>query len=236
MTQHLSEADVRGIAEYTRIGLDAEEVVADDGRPERHHRQPGAYHRVRPRRASSRRSIPSGGLSNVMRDDVDAPELHPGSGAGERAQAGRTASFLIPSILGGRGRSLMARTFGEMGIREIQTGLAAEGVLAPREVARRHASSASATADGAVHAFLETTEELALDAADRHRRSRRRRARFDELGPLAGVPVAFKDNMNLTGTHTTCSLAHAARTTCPPTRPPAWRRRMRGRRSSRSAS
>ena len=25
MTQHLSEADVRGIAEYTRIGLDAEE-------------------------------------------------------------------------------------------------------------------------------------------------------------------------------------------------------------------
>lgn len=28
MTQHLSEADVRGIAEYTRIGLDAEEVVA----------------------------------------------------------------------------------------------------------------------------------------------------------------------------------------------------------------
>lgn len=28
---------------------------------------------------------------------------------------------------------------------------------------------------------------------------------FDACGPLAGVPVAFKDNMNLKGTHTTCS-------------------------------
>ena len=28
---------------------------------------------------------------------------------------------------------------------------------------------------------------------------------FDELGPLAGVPIAFKDNMNLVGTHTTCA-------------------------------
>lgn len=26
-----------------------------------------------------------------------------------------------------------------------------------------------------------------------------------QAGPLAGVPVAFKDNMNLKGTHTTCS-------------------------------
>ena len=28
---------------------------------------------------------------------------------------------------------------------------------------------------------------------------------FDAMGPLAGVPVAFKDNMNLTGTRTTCA-------------------------------
>ena len=61
-----------------------------------------------------------------------------------------------------------------------------------------------ASADKAVHAFLETTEEAALAAA----------ARVDaaiaagdiaQAGPLAGVPVAFKDNMNLEGTHTTCS-------------------------------
>ena len=29
--------------------------------------------------------------------------------------------------------------------------------------------------------------------------------RLAELGPLAGVPVGYKDNMNLTGTRTTCS-------------------------------
>ena len=28
---------------------------------------------------------------------------------------------------------------------------------------------------------------------------------FDQMGPLAGVPVAFKDNMNQIGTHTTCA-------------------------------
>lgn len=56
--------------------------------------------------------------------------------------------------------------------------------------------------DGDVHAFNQTTPELAMEAA----------ARIDaavrdgvELSPLAGVPVAFKDNMNLVGTRTTCS-------------------------------
>ena len=59
----------------------------------------------------------------------------------------------------------MARTFGEMGIREIQTGLAAKEFSAA-EVARGTFERIG-EADGAVHAFLETTEELALDAAAR---------------------------------------------------------------------
>lgn len=55
--------------------------------------------------------------------------------------------------------------------------------------------------DPEVQAFLSITEELALERA----------ARIDEavrlgspVGPLAGVPVAIKDNMNLKGTRTTC--------------------------------
>lgn len=59
----------------------------------------------------------------------------------------------------------MTRTFGEMGIREIQTGLAAKEFSAA-EVARGTFERIG-EADGAVHAFLETTEELALDAAAR---------------------------------------------------------------------
>ena len=96
----------------------------------------------------------------------------------------------------------MARTFGEMGIREIQTGLAAKEFSAA-EVARGTFERIG-EADGAVHAFLETTEELALDAAARIDAAVAE-GRLAEMGPLAGVPVGYKDNLNLTGTHATCS-------------------------------
>ena len=59
----------------------------------------------------------------------------------------------------------MARTFGEMGIREIQTGLAAKEFSAAEVT--RGTFERIGEADGAVHAFLEPTEELALDAAAR---------------------------------------------------------------------
>ena len=52
-----------------------------------------------------------------------------------------------------------------------------------------------------VHAFNSLSRELAFDAAyvvDAIV------ADGGELPPLAGVPVAFKDNMNLVGTDTTC--------------------------------
>ena len=96
----------------------------------------------------------------------------------------------------------MAQAFAELSVAQIQAGLTAKEFSA-KEVAESSLARI-ASADKTVHAFLETTEEAALAAA----------ARVDaaiaagdiaQAGPLAGVPVAFKDNMNLEGTHTTCS-------------------------------
>lgn len=96
----------------------------------------------------------------------------------------------------------MAKAFSELSVAEIQAGLKA-GEFSAQEIAKDSLERIAAT-DPAVHAYLETTEELALKAA----------ARVDaavaagdlyQAGTLAGVPVAFKDNMNLKGTHTTCS-------------------------------
>ena len=92
--------------------------------------------------------------------------------------------------------------YAEMSVRAIREGLGAKEFSA-REIAEASIARIAAV-DPAIHAFLETTEALALGQA----------ARLDaavaagtlaECGPLAGVPVAFKDNMNQTGTHTTCS-------------------------------
>lgn len=58
--------------------------------------------------------------------------------------------------------------------------------------------------DQKIHAFLQVTPDLAMDAA-REVDQRIAQGTFDAMGPLAGVPVAFKDNMNLTGTRTTCA-------------------------------
>ena len=96
----------------------------------------------------------------------------------------------------------MAQLF-EMGIRELQAGLAAHEFSA-REVAQA-ALDRIAARDGDVHAYLETTEEMAFEAADAVDAALAAGKAPAEIGPLAGVPVAFKDNMNLKGTHTTCS-------------------------------
>ena len=96
----------------------------------------------------------------------------------------------------------MAKSFAEFSVAEIQAGLAA-GEFSATEIAKASLERVAA-ADKAVHAYLEVTEAASLEAA----------ARIDaaivdgdltQVGPLAGVPVAFKDNMNLKGTHTTCS-------------------------------
>lgn len=92
--------------------------------------------------------------------------------------------------------------FATMSVREIQAGLTAKEFSA-KEVAE-DSLARIAVEDKKVHAFLEITEKAALEQA----------AKVDaaiaagdlySCGPLAGVPVAFKDNLNLEGTHTTCS-------------------------------
>ena len=93
--------------------------------------------------------------------------------------------------------------FHAMGIRELQAGLAAREFSA-HEVACA-ALDRIAARDKDVHAFLETTEQLALDAAAAVDAALAQGKSPAEIGPLAGVPVAYKDNMNLLGTRTTCS-------------------------------
>ena len=93
--------------------------------------------------------------------------------------------------------------FATMGVRDIQAGLNAREFSA-QEVARQSLERIGAR-DGDVHAFLETTEQMALQAADAVDAALANGKTCAEIGPLAGVPCAYKDNMNLEGTHTTCS-------------------------------
>ncbi|MEG1512926.1 MAG: Asp-tRNA(Asn)/Glu-tRNA(Gln) amidotransferase subunit GatA [Raoultibacter sp.] len=92
--------------------------------------------------------------------------------------------------------------FACMNVREIQAGLAAK-TFSAQEVAK-DCFARIAAVDPTIHAFLELTEEAAfaqaasVDAAIAA-------GNLAACGPLAGVPVAFKDNMNQIGTHTTCS-------------------------------
>ena len=84
--------------------------------------------------------------------------------------------------------------------RQIAAGIAA-GEFSATEVARA-ALDAIASRDNQTRAFLQVSEDLALTAAARTDAAR---AAGEALPPLAGVPVAFKDNMNLLGTRTTCA-------------------------------
>ena len=89
-----------------------------------------------------------------------------------------------------------------MGVDAIQVGLRA-GDFSATEVAQSSLDRIERI-DGAVNAFLEVTPELALAKAAEVDKAIAEGS-FDQLGPLAGVPVAFKDNMNQIGTHTTCA-------------------------------
>ena len=91
-------------------------------------------------------------------------------------------------------------TLDTLSARQIAAGVAA-GDFSATEVA--HATlEAISSRDHEVRAFLQVSEDLALAAAARVDAAR---AAGESLPPLAGVPVAFKDNMNLRGTRTTCA-------------------------------
>jgi aspartyl-tRNA(Asn)/glutamyl-tRNA(Gln) amidotransferase subunit A len=98
---------------------------------------------------------------------------------------------------------LTVQQYAALGVADIQAGLAARDFTA-REVAEA-ACEAIEAHDGAIHAFLEQTSTRAFEAAARIDTALAGGSALEELGVLAGVPIAFKDNMNQVGTHTTCA-------------------------------
>ena len=98
MAQHVTESDVRGIAEYARIGLSDDEVaqmtvdlnnIIESLAPITEYDLDGVeptFH-------------PIGGLSNVMREDVEVPGFTQEE-ALSNAPSARDGYFHIPSILG----------------------------------------------------------------------------------------------------------------------------------------
>lgn len=79
------------------------------------------------------------------------------------------------------------------------------GLLASAEISSRELTSACLTqierVDSEVQAFLYVDGQRALAAADA---VDARRAAGEELGPLAGIPLAMKDIFTMTGAPTTC--------------------------------
>ena len=76
----------------------------------------------------------------------------------------------------------------------------AAGEASAVEVTEAHLERIRAV-DGDVHAFLHVDSDGALDAA---RRLDARRSAGEEMGPLAGVPIALKDLIATEGVPTTC--------------------------------
>ena len=94
----------------------------------------------------------------------------------------------------------MALDIDALSAAQIAAGVAA-GDFSAREVTQAALANVESR-EGDVHAFLEVSSELALQAADA---IDAKRAAGEQLPPMAGVPCAFKDNMHLVGTRCTCA-------------------------------
>lgn len=99
MTQHVTERDVRRIAEYARIGL------TDDELPQMTEDLNAIIESLKPITEYNLDGVeptfhPIGDLSNVMREDVETTSFTQEE-ALANAPASKDGSFLIPSILGG---------------------------------------------------------------------------------------------------------------------------------------
>ena len=89
-----------------------------------------------------------------------------------------------------------------MDIAAIQAGLRAKEFSAVEMVG--HVLDNIRELDAHVNAFLQVSEHMAYEAAAKADAAVARGS-LDELGPLAGIPIAYKDNMNMLGTRTTCA-------------------------------
>ncbi len=87
----------------------------------------------------------------------------------------------------------------QLGVRAIRDGVAG-GEFSAREVAE--ACNAAVAEAGALNAFIVTTPERALEAADRADSAR---SAGETLGPLAGVPIGMKDLFATRGVQTTAA-------------------------------
>ena len=98
MTQHVSENDVRNMAAYARIGLDDDEVtqMTDDLNAIIDNLVPITQYDLEGIEPTFH---PIGGLSNVMREDLEQPSFTQEE-ALANAPRQQDDCFLIPSILG----------------------------------------------------------------------------------------------------------------------------------------